>query len=124
VELLYLQLFLKIHGSFEIPGKHDYFQSILMYMLAKKLVKFPIANAEELFFGLFALMISQDMLRKTPFFFPEVIICFERIISFFVREFKEKNIKIDKNQLNPADRNPHSGEILTIYKQIYEGVKL
>ena len=123
VELLYLQMFIKVHAFFEIPGKHDYFQSVLMYMLAKKFIKYPVKNGEELFFGLFALMLSQDMLRKAPFFFPEAIICFERIASFFVNEIKEKDLKFDKSLFDINDKNLNQGEVLTIYKQIYEGVR-
>jgi len=114
-------MFIKVHAFFEIPGKHDYFQSVLMYMLAKKFIKYPVKNGEELFFGLFALMLSQDMLRKAPFFFPEAIICFERIASFFVNEIKEKNLKFDKSLFDINDKNLNQGEVLTIYKQIYEG---
>jgi len=122
-QLFFLQLFIKIYTFFENNGKHDHFQSVLMYILAKKLVKFDITSFQELFFGVFALLISQDLIKKTSFFFPEVNICLERVFAFFANQTKDKNLNTKSSSAKKDAQNVDTQELLTVYKSIFESVK-
>ena len=123
-QLFFLQLFMKIYTFFENNGKHDHFQSVLMYMLAKKLVKFDLTSFQELFFGVFALIISQDLVRKTSYFFPEVNICLERVFTFFANQTKDKNLSTKSSSAKKDAQPVDTQEIFTVYKGIYESVHL
>jgi len=121
-QLFFLQLFIKVYTFFENIGKQDHFQSALMYILAKKLVKFEIKSMQELFFGLLALIISQDLLRKNSFFFPEVNICLERVFSYFETQVKDKNLSTKTSSAKKAtkENTVETQELITVCKGIFE----
>ena len=122
-EILFLQMFIKLHNFFETKAKKDHLQNTIMYMLAQKLIRFEVKNNEELVCALLALMTTQDILRKTPYFFPEVIICLERVLLYFTVQIEEKKLTFTTELLDPTNKALDKSHFFTVCRYILEGVR-